>query len=122
MRELLTLTAYESLLIFDQVMYRKIDGVTMGSPLCPILANAFLCYFEKQWLSEYPPDILPKVFKRYVDYIFVMFLCQSHLNYMNTKHPNIKFTLSLSQVFVKQHLMVFLPTLKILCLSHTNLA
>ena len=43
-----------------------------------------------------PPDILPKVFKRYVDDIFVMFHCQSHLkdfvNYMNTKHPNIKFT------------------------------
>ena len=43
-----------------------------------------------------PPDILPKVFKRYVDDIFVMFLCQSHLkdvvNYMNTKHPHIKFT------------------------------
>ena len=43
-----------------------------------------------------PPDFLPKVFKRYVDDIFVMFLCQSHLkdfvNYMNTKHPNIKFT------------------------------
>ena len=40
--------------------------------------------------------LLPNVFKRYVDNIFVMFLCQSHLkefvNYMNTKHPNIKFT------------------------------
>ena len=43
-----------------------------------------------------PPDILPKVFKRYVDDIFVMFLGQSNLkdfvNYMKTKHPNIKFT------------------------------
>ena len=96
MRKLLTLAAYESFFIFDQVMYRQIDGVAMGSPLGPILANACLCHFEKQWLSECPPDILPKVFKRYVDDIFVMFLCQSHLkdvvNYMNTKHPNIKFT------------------------------
>ena len=43
-----------------------------------------------------PPDILPKVYKRYVDGIFVMFLCQSHLkdfdNYINNNHPNIKFT------------------------------
>ena len=43
-----------------------------------------------------PSDILSKVFKRYVDDIFVMFLGQSHLkkfvNYMNTKDPNIKFT------------------------------
>ena len=96
MRELSNLAAYESFFIFDQVMYRQIDGVAMGSPLGSILAYVFLCRFEKQWLSECPPDILPKVFKRYVDDIFVMFLCQSHLkdfvNYMNTKHPNIKFT------------------------------
>ena len=68
----------------------------MGSPLGPILANAFLYHFEKQWLSECPPDIFPKVFKRYVDDIFVMFLWQLHLkdlaNYINTTHPNIKFT------------------------------
>ena len=44
---------------------------------------------EKQWLSECPADILPKVFKRYVDDIFAMFPCKSHLkdfvNYMNTR-------------------------------------
>ena len=96
MRELLTIAAYKSIFAFDQVMYRQIDGVAIGSPLSTILANAFLCHFEKQRLSEYPPDILPKVFKRYVDDIFVMFLCQSHLNdilnYMNTR----KMTFSLS--------------------------
>ena len=101
MRELLTLSAYESFFIFDQVMYRQTDVVAMGPPPVPILANAFLCHFEKQWLSKCPPDILPKVFKRYVDDIFVMFLCQSHLkdfvNYMNTKHPNIKFTLEFEE-------------------------
>ena len=101
MRELSTLAAYESFFIFDQVMYRQIDGVAMGSPLGSILAYVFLRRFEKQWLSECPPDILPKVFKRYVDDIFGMFLCQSHLkdfvNYMNTKHPNIKFTLEFEE-------------------------
>ena len=79
MRELLTLAAYEVFFFFDRVMYRQIDDVVMGSPLDPILANAFLCHFE-QWLSECPPDILLKVFKRYVDDIFLMFLCQSHLS------------------------------------------
>ena len=77
-------------------MYRQIDSIAMGSPLSLTFANAFLCHFEKQWLSEYSPVISPKVFKRYVDEIFVMFLCQSHLkdfvNYMNIKLPNIKFT------------------------------
>ena len=68
----------------------------MGSPFGSILANAFSCHFEKPWLSECSLDILRKVFKRYVDEIFVMFLCQSQLkdfvNYMNIKLPNIKFT------------------------------
>ena len=72
-RELLTLAAIESLFIFDQVMYRQTDGVTMSSSLGPILANAFLCHFENQWLWECPTDILPKIFKRYPDGIFVMF-------------------------------------------------
>ena len=71
MRELLTLEAYDAFFIFDQVMYRQIDGVAMGSPLGPILANAFLCHFEKQWFSECPPDFLPKVFKS----LLYMFLC-----------------------------------------------
>ena len=48
MRELLTLAAYKSCFIFDQVMERQIDGVVMGSALGPVLANAFLCHFEKQ--------------------------------------------------------------------------
>ena len=41
MKELSTLAAYESFFIFDQVMYRQIDVVAMGSPWGPILANAF---------------------------------------------------------------------------------
>ena len=54
--------------------------------------------FLKGWLSEGAPDILPTVCKGHVDFIFVMFLCQSNLNdfvnYTNNKHPNIKVLLS----------------------------
>ena len=77
-------------------------------PLVSILANAFLCHFEKQWLSECASDVLSNFFKRYVDDIFVMFLCQPHLNdfmnYMNTKHTNIKFT----SEFEKNDIFAFL--------------
>ena len=56
----------------------------------------FYVILKNSGSQNVPLDILPKVFKRYVDDIFEMFLCQSHLkdfvNYMNTKHPNIKFT------------------------------
>ena len=45
MREHLTLVACESFFIINQVMYRQIDGVAVGSQLGPILANTFLSHF-----------------------------------------------------------------------------
>ena len=47
-RDFLTLPTYESFFIFDQIRYRQVDGVTIGSPLGPIFAKAFLFHFEKQ--------------------------------------------------------------------------
>ena len=54
-REQLTLAAYELFFIFD--------GIAMGSQLGPILVNARLCHFEKQWLSECAPEFYPNVLK-----------------------------------------------------------
>ena len=34
--------------IFDNSLYRQIDGVAMGSPLGPTLGNAFLFHYEKE--------------------------------------------------------------------------
>ena len=67
LKELLTFAANESFFIFDGEYYTQIDGVAMGSPLGPKLVNAFLCHFEKKWLSECPVEFLPSVYKRYVD-------------------------------------------------------
>ena len=60
--------------IFDNSLYRKIDGVAMGSPLGPTIANAFLCYYEKEWLDSCPVQFNPKLYTRYVDDIFVIIL------------------------------------------------
>ena len=38
----------ESSFILDFLLYKQIDGVAMGSPLGPTLANAFLCHYEKE--------------------------------------------------------------------------
>ena len=53
-RELLTRTMSESLTLFDQEFYKQHDGVAMGFPLGPTLANVFLCYHEKIWLQNCP--------------------------------------------------------------------
>ena len=42
----------ESSFIFDFLLYKQRDGVAMGSYLGPALANAFLCYYEKEWLDN----------------------------------------------------------------------
>ena len=101
LKQLLTFAAYESFFIFDGEYYTQIDGVAMGSPLGPTLANAFLCHFEKKLLSECPVEFLPSVYKRYVDDIFVTCNLYSQLlkfvDYMNHQHPNIKFTLKLKK-------------------------
>ena len=46
-RELLTRTMSESLILFDQIFYKQHDGVAMGSPLGPTLANVSLCYMKR---------------------------------------------------------------------------
>ena len=45
------LTLKESIILFDNKNYSQIDGVVMGSPLGPTLANIFL-YNESNWLKD----------------------------------------------------------------------
>ena len=94
--DLLSAAAKGSFFIFDTSLYCQIDGVAMGSPLEPTLANAFLCHYEREWLDSCPIEFKPKLYKKYVYYIFVMFRSRDHVkkfvDYMNTKYPNIRFT------------------------------
>ena len=55
---------------FNGNYYKQSDGVTMGSPLGPALANAFSCHHERNWLRECPVAYAPNFYKRYVDDIF----------------------------------------------------
>ena len=44
----------------------------MASPLAPVLANIFKCFYESKWLNEYNLN-KPKFYLRYVDDILVAF-------------------------------------------------
>ena len=86
----------ETHFIFDGAMYDQIDGVAMGSPLGPVLANLFMSHHENGWIKDYNQGHI-HFYRRYVDDIFAVF--DSHdeankfLEYINSKHPNIKFTM-----------------------------
>ena len=54
LRELLTRTMSESLILYDQEFYKQHDRVEMGFPLGPKFDNVFLCYLEKIWLQNCP--------------------------------------------------------------------
>ena len=53
-KKLLTLSAKSSCFLFNDVYYKQTDGVAMGSPLGPTLANLFLVYYEHKWLECCP--------------------------------------------------------------------
>lgn len=95
--KLLQFASKNTSFIFNNSIYQQIDGVAMGSPLGPTLANLFLCFNESKWLNQCPIYFKPIIYKRYVDDTFTCFSDSSHLdqflNYMNHQHPNIKFTI-----------------------------
>ena len=65
----------------------------MGSPLALVFANIFMGFHESKWLNEYNFN-KPKFNLRYVDKILAAFDNeQDSLNFLNNRHPNIKFNI-----------------------------
>ena len=58
--------------IFSSKFFNQINGVAMGSPLAPVLANIFIGFHESKWLNEYNLNKL-KFYLRYVDDILAAF-------------------------------------------------
>src|ERR1700761_9492015 len=71
--------------------------MTMGSPLGPLFANICLSHHEHDWLRNSPVKLL--LYKRYMDdtvLLIPMNLDISKLlEYINSRHSNIRFTYEL---------------------------
>ena len=78
---------------FEGDLYKQINGVAMGSPLGPVLANVFMVELEKNLVPTLS-DILPLWF-RYVDDTFT-FIKDEQVdnvhNILNNFHQDINFT------------------------------
>ena len=95
LRKLFVFATKQSHFSFDNVIYDQVDGVAMGSPLAPALANLFLGHFESFWLKE-PKASKVLFYRRYVDDIFCLFEKEEDyvefFEFINKQHPNIHFT------------------------------
>ena len=91
MIELLLLATSNVQILTDDGYYTQIDGVAMGSPLGPYLANVFLAQYDKVIAEKCGGTI----YERYVDDILTSMKSEELpvlLQFVNQLHPNLKFT------------------------------
>jgi len=94
--ELLRIATKNQLFQFERNLYEQVDGVAMGSPLGPLMANAFMCNIEKQLQTE---NKMPAFYKRSVDDTLRAMpdveTASEFLTTLNNTHPSIDFTMEL---------------------------
>ena len=94
--KLLKIATTKQIFQFDGQLYEKIDGVAMGSPLGPLMANVFLCHLEDKLTRD---GVMPTLYKRYVDDTLVRMpstdTAIDFLTTLNSLHPNLSFTMEL---------------------------
>ena len=95
-KQFLDLAVMNSYFLFNGKFYQQIEGLGMGIPLGPTFANIFMCHHERKWLEKCPIEFCPVFYRRYIDDTFLLFKDPSHcdkfLNYLNTQHSRIRFT------------------------------
>ncbi|XP_068235911.1 uncharacterized protein [Palaemon carinicauda] len=99
---LVRLCVSTNLFYFNNICYKQLFGVSMGSKLSPILSNLCMEFVEKSILEHCDPYIKPLVWVRFVDDIFILFKgddarLQQLVDRANSIVPSIKFTVELEE-------------------------
>ena len=96
-KKLIELAVLDTAFIFNGNAFKQVEGICMGSPLGPCLANIFMCSLEESMLEDCPLRFHPLHYNRYVDDTFVLFRneydANCFLDFANLRHSNIKFTI-----------------------------
>ena len=96
LRNLFNFATAQTHFLFKGSFFDQIDGVAMGSPLAPVLANLFMGHHERIWLENYKASSI-LLYRRYVDDTFCLFDTEHDatlfFDYINDRHPNIRFTM-----------------------------
>ena len=77
-------------------LWQQKDGVSMGNPLAPTMANFFLGVLEREMFQHKPEETDPVFYTRYVDDVFCVLRkgvdFQPFLKKLNSLHSNLAFT------------------------------
>ena len=97
--KLLTLVLSKNNFDFNEKHYLQTGGTAMGTRVAPSYANTFMGLFEDQYVYTYTPE--PKVWKRFIDDIFVIWThgidsLNQFIHHLNNCLPSIKFEADLS--------------------------
>ena len=121
LKKLLELSIKSSHFVFDKIYYDQIDGVAMGSPLAPTLANIFMADFEEKIMNKLE-GLGVKLWYRYVDDVFSLIEDDKNLGkileLLNSQHENIKFTIE-KEIKINEH--TELPFLDVLITKEKKL-
>ena len=94
LKQLLEIAAKNQLFQFNGHLYEQKDGVAMGSPLGPLMANSYLCNIEETLEHN---NRLPSFCKRYVDDTPAIAnnidAAESFLRVLNDTRPSLEFTM-----------------------------
>lgn len=89
-KELLTICSCDVIMLTNDGYYRQIDGLAMGSPPAPLVANGWLSKFDSvirdnaSLFSRYMDDIIREINRSRV---------KAKLKEINELHPSLKFTI-----------------------------
>ena len=72
---LLNIAIKETFFMFNNKYYKQVDGVAMGSPLGPALADTFICSFESKWSNLCSIDVILMIYL----YCFLLLIMQMNL-------------------------------------------
>ena len=61
--KLLKLCTKDTAFVFNDQLYKQINGIAMDNPLGPIFADIFLDYYEKKWLDNCPSTFKPQFYQ-----------------------------------------------------------
>ena len=95
MKKLILDACTKTVFCFNNKFYKQIDGVSIGSPLGPVLANIIMTKLESTIVKELVDISLVKLYMRYVDDTLLL-VKDKDINYihkcLNSFDKNIKFT------------------------------